>query len=142
MPRVMVVAESENFQAFAVAHQRFENLDPMLQIASTVDDGLVPRRGLLLNLFAVSKPANVSEVRRNQIELLFHLPRSRHERCVSQCQCDIVLPEHVRESGIEPLLVSNLDYKFVIGRKPLQKGCEHGEKNVLVREFATVEQRQ
>ncbi len=71
VPGIVIVAEGENFQDFGVAHQRFENLDPIFQVASAVDDGLVPGRGLLLNPFAVSKPANISEVRCNQIELLF-----------------------------------------------------------------------
>jgi hypothetical protein len=55
MPRIVVVAESENFQNFGIARQRFENLYPILQIASAVDDGLVPSRGLLLNPLAVPK---------------------------------------------------------------------------------------
>ncbi len=38
-------------------------IDPISQITSAVDDGLVPRRCLLLNPFAVSKPANIGEVR-------------------------------------------------------------------------------
>ena len=71
VPGVVIVAEGKNLQDFGIAHQRFENLDPILQIASTVDDGLVPRRCLLLNPFPVSKPTNISEVRCNQIELLF-----------------------------------------------------------------------
>lgn len=74
----MVVGKCKNLQNLAIAHQRFENLDPILQIASTVDDGLIPRRCLLLNPFAVSKPPNIGEVGGNQIELLFHLPRSWH----------------------------------------------------------------
>ena len=84
MPRIVIIAERENFQDFRVAHQRFENLDPILQIVSAVNDSLVPRRGLLLNPLAVTKPANISEVRCDQIELFFHLPRPRHKRCVGQ----------------------------------------------------------
>src|SRR6266851_5764940 len=82
MPRVMVVAECKDFQNFGVAHQRSEYRDPIFQITRAVNDDFVPRRRLLLNSFAVSKPANISEVRRNQIKFLFHLPRSRHKRCV------------------------------------------------------------
>jgi hypothetical protein len=59
MPRIVVVAEGKNFQNFGVAHQRFENLDPIFQIASAVNDSFIPCRSLLLNLFAVSKPANI-----------------------------------------------------------------------------------
>ena len=51
----MVVGESENLQDFGIAHQRFEYLNPILQIATVVDDGLIPRRCLLLNPLAVSK---------------------------------------------------------------------------------------
>src|SRR5437667_4406046 len=74
VPGIVIIAERENFQDFGVAHRRFENLDPIFQVASAVDDGLVPRRCLLLNLFAVSKPANISEVRRNQVKLFLNLP--------------------------------------------------------------------
>jgi L-rhamnose mutarotase len=57
------------------------------------------------------------------MEEVFHTDWSRHKRCVGQCQGDVIFSEHVRESGIKPGLVSNLDYKFVIGRKLLQEGC-------------------
>jgi hypothetical protein len=50
----VVVAERENFQDLSVAHQRLEHFDPIFQVASAVDDGLVPRRCLFLNLFSVS----------------------------------------------------------------------------------------
>ena len=66
VPGIVIVAERENFQDFGIAHQRFEYLDPILQFASAVDDGLVPCRGLLLNPLAVSKPTNISEVRKPQ----------------------------------------------------------------------------
>ena len=56
----MVVAEGKNLQNFGIAHQRLEYLNPILQIGSAVDDGLVPRRCLLLNLLAVAKPPNKS----------------------------------------------------------------------------------
>ena len=52
-----------------------------------------------------------------------------------------MLPEHVRESGVEPGLVSNFDYKFVVGRKPLEEGFQYGEKTFLLREFPAVERR-
>jgi|SRR5467141_1301375 len=39
MPRIVVVAEGKDFQDFGIAHQGFEYLNPILQIASTVDDG-------------------------------------------------------------------------------------------------------
>src|SRR5439155_21866766 len=138
MPLVMVVAECKNFQDSRIAHQRLEYVNPIVQIASAVDDGLVPGRGLLLNPFTVSEPSNISEVRRNQVKLFLHLPRPRHKRCIGQCQSNVMLPEHVRESGIEPGLVSNLDCKFVVGRKFLQEGCQHGEKMTLLGEFPTV----
>src|SRR6266566_5726561 len=141
VPGVVIVSECKNLQYFGISHQRFENLYPILQIVSTVADGLVPGRRLLLNPLAVSKPANVSEVRCNQIDFFLHLPRSRHKRCVGQCQSNVVLSEHVRESSIEPGLVSNLDDKFVIGRKLLEEGFQHGEKMILLREFPAVEER-
>src|SRR5690349_15567935 len=74
MPGIVVVAEGENFQGFGVAQQRFENLSPIHQIASAVDDSLVPCRGLFLNPFAVSEPANISEVRSNPVECALHFP--------------------------------------------------------------------
>src|SRR5205807_5432006 len=66
-----IVAEGKNLQDFGVAHQRFEYVHPISQVASAVDDGFIPCRCLLLNPLAVSKPANISEVRCNQIELSF-----------------------------------------------------------------------
>ncbi len=78
MPGVVVIRKCKNLQDFGVAHQRFEYIHPIFQVASAVDDGLIPRRCLLLNPFAVSKPPNIGEVGGNQIELLFHLPRSWH----------------------------------------------------------------
>ena len=106
MPRIVVVAEPENFQDFGVAHQRFEYVNPILQITSTVDDGLIPSCRLFFDAFAVSKPANIGEVRCNQIELFFHLPWSRHKRCVGQDQRDVVFTEHVHKFGIEPGLAA------------------------------------
>ena len=141
MPLVMVVAVGKNFQDFGVAHQRFEYLDPIFQVASAVDDSPVPRRCLLLNPFAVSQPAHISEVRCNQVKLLLHFPRPWHKRCVGQRQSDIIFPERVCEPGIEPGLVSNLDYKFVIGRQLLQEGRERTEKAFLFQEFPAVERR-
>jgi hypothetical protein len=37
----VIVAEGKNLQDFGVAQQRFEYLDPILQIASAVDHGFV-----------------------------------------------------------------------------------------------------
>src|SRR5205807_4648551 len=125
MPLVMVVAVGKNFQDFGVAHQRFEYLDPIFQVAS-----------------AVSQPAHISEVRCNQVKLLLHFPGSGHKRRICQCQGDVVFSEHVRESGIKPDFVSNLDYEFVVGRKPLQEGCEHTEKTILFRKPPAVEERE
>jgi hypothetical protein len=59
VPGIVFVAEGENLQNLAIAHQRFEYIDPILQIASAVNDSLVPGRSLLLNPLAVSKPANI-----------------------------------------------------------------------------------
>jgi hypothetical protein len=42
VPGKVIVAEGKNFQDFGVAHQRFEYLDPILQIASAVNDSFVP----------------------------------------------------------------------------------------------------
>src|SRR6266481_9074763 len=74
VPRIVVVAECENFQNLGIAHQRFEYVNPIFQIASAVDDGLVPRRCLLLNLFAISKPTNISEVRSKSSQSCFSFP--------------------------------------------------------------------
>src|SRR6266513_2061032 len=63
VPGIVIVAESKTLQDFAVTHHLLEKINPIPQIVSAVDDGLVPRRCLLLNLFAVSKPANLGEVR-------------------------------------------------------------------------------
>ena len=62
MSCVVVIRKCKNLQDFGVAHQRFEYLDPIFQIVSAVDDGLVPRRGLLLNPFAVSKPTDTGQL--------------------------------------------------------------------------------
>src|SRR5258708_20061209 len=132
---IVIVAECKQLAYPLVIHHRFEEINPISQVASAVDDSLVPRRGLLLNPLAISKPANISEVRCNQVELLFHLPRPGHKRSVSQCQSDVVLPQHVRESSVEPCLVSNLDYKFVVRRKLLEERHQHSEKTFLLREF-------
>ena len=61
----MIVGKSKHFPNLLVTHHLFEDINPILQITRAVDDRLVPRRGLLLNPFAVSKPSNISEVRRN-----------------------------------------------------------------------------
>src|SRR6266478_8159884 len=113
----------------------------MVKIACAVDDRLIPRRCLFLNPFSISKPTNISKVRCNQIELFLHLPGSEHKGCISQRQGNVVLPEQVDKFGIEPGLVSNLDYKFVVGRELLQKGCEYTKKAILSREFPAVKQR-
>ncbi len=54
MPLVMVVRKCKNLQDFGVAHQRFEYLNPIRQIASTVDNSSIPSCGLLFDLLSVS----------------------------------------------------------------------------------------
>ena len=90
---------------------------------------------------AVTQPADISKVCGNQVKLFLHLPGSRHKRCVSQRQGDVVLTEHIRKSGVKPGLVANLDYKFVVGRKLLQEECQYSQKIILLRKFLAVEQR-
>src|SRR6267143_6616212 len=68
MPAVMVIRKCKNLQDFGVARQRFEYLNPVFQITRAINDCSVPCRGLLLNSLAVSKPANISKVRCDQIE--------------------------------------------------------------------------
>src|SRR2546427_5552340 len=135
----MVVGVGENLEVSR--YERPKQFDPISEFLKTVNDGFVPGFCLLFDALAVTKPAYISEVRRNQVKLFLHLPRPGHKRCVSQRQRDVVLPEHVRESGIEPVLVSSLDCKFVIRRQLLQEGCQHGEKTILLREFPAVEER-
>src|SRR6266576_5332888 len=54
MPGIVVVAEGEKLHNFGIAHQGFENLDPIFQVASAVNDSLVPRCCLFLNPLAVA----------------------------------------------------------------------------------------
>lgn len=63
----MIVAEGINLQDFGIAHQRLEHFNPISQVASVINDGLIPPRGLLLNLFAVAQPADISEVPLSQL---------------------------------------------------------------------------
>src|SRR5436309_13881304 len=58
---IVIIAERENFQDFGVAHHRFERLARICEVASPVGYGLVPLCWLLVNLFAVSRPANIRE---------------------------------------------------------------------------------
>ena len=51
VPGIVIVAERENFQDFGVAHQRFENLNLIPQIASTVDETECLRSALNLSSF-------------------------------------------------------------------------------------------
>src|SRR4029077_21196928 len=90
---------------------------------------------------AVTKPADISKVCGNQVKLFLHLPGSRHKRCVSERQGHVVLPEHIRKSGVKPALVSNLDYKLVLARKLLKEEYPYSQKIILLREFPAVEQR-
>src|SRR5713226_4548692 len=137
MPTVMVVGVSEDFQVSG--HELPEEFDPICEVLATVNKSFVPCRCYFFDSLAVPEPTDIGKVRSNQVEAVLHFPWPRHKRRVSQCQRDVALPEHVRKSGIEPLLVSNLDCKFVVGRKLLQERYQHGEKTVLLREFPAVE---
>jgi len=57
---------------------------PLHKIVGSVHDHFVPSCRSFFYAFAISKPPDIDEVRRDEIELFLHLPRSRHKRCVGQ----------------------------------------------------------
>src|SRR5580704_12353800 len=137
----MIIGEGKKLSQLLVQDQVFQNVHPTLEIVSPINNCLIPDLRYLFYSVSVPKPANIGEVRSNHVEFFLHLPRPGHKRCVGQGQGDLVLPEQVCKFGIEPGLVSNLDYKFVVGGKLLQEGREHTEKTILFREFPAVEDR-
>src|SRR6266481_7593307 len=66
-------------------------------------------------------PSNVSEIRGNQIEVVFHLPGPRHPALINQRESGAVLPQHVGEFRNQPILAANLHGKLVFLRKLFQK---------------------
>jgi hypothetical protein len=75
VPRVVIVRVGVNLQI--PPHELTEQFGPILHVIRSIHEGLIPRHGLLFNLFPVPEPANVSKIRRDHIELRFHFPRSR-----------------------------------------------------------------
>jgi hypothetical protein len=51
----------------------------------------------------------------------------------------VAVTQEANDSAQLPVLVPNLDYKIVIGRKLLQEGHQHGEKAILLGECPFVE---
>ena len=98
-----------------------EKTDPLGKITLSINNHLVPSCRFLLNPFAVPQPSNVSEIRGNQIEFVFHLPGPRHPALINQRESDAVLPQHVDEFRNQPILVANLHGKLVFLRKLFQK---------------------
>src|SRR5580704_17932951 len=132
MSAVVIVCISEYLEVSC--HELAEEFDPVCEVLATVNDRFVPRLCYSFDSLAVAQPPHVCEVRSNQVQAVLHFPRSGHKRCVGQRQGNVVLPEYVRESGIKAVLVPNLDCEFVVGRKLLQEGNQHGEKTILLRE--------
>src|ERR1700722_9893198 len=137
MSAVVIVCISEYLEVSC--HELAEEFGPTREVLATVNDRLVPCLCYSFNSLAVAQPPHVREVRSNQVKLFLHLPRPRDKRCVGQRQGHVVLPQHFHESGIKPVLVSNLECKFATPRKLLQEGNQHCEKIILLREFPAVE---
>jgi hypothetical protein len=129
MPSKVIVRKRKNLQHLCVAHHRLEDFHPMLQVVSTVNYSFVPGRGLVLDALAVTKPTHIGKICRNKFNPIFHFPRPKHKRCISQGQCDIAFAEQICQLGVEPNLVSNFDGEairpglgLVLGRNPNEHG--------------------
>jgi hypothetical protein len=51
----------------------------VFQLANAIHDRLVPACCLLFNRSAIAQPPHIPEIRRNQIQVPFDLPRPRHQ---------------------------------------------------------------
>jgi hypothetical protein len=96
-------------------------LAPLLALSLPSQRWSCPKFSFAPRCAAITKPSDIREVRCNQIKLFFHLPRPRHPALVSQSKGDVVFAEHIRESGIQPALVANLDGEAVALGKVLEK---------------------
>src|SRR5712691_4699037 len=75
-PSVVVVGKCQNHDAPLL--DLLEKAHPLGKITLAINNHLVPSCRFFLDSLAVSKPADISKVGSNQIELDRHLPRSRH----------------------------------------------------------------
>src|SRR5690349_11885360 len=81
------------------------------KFARPVNDGLVPRRRLLLDALAIPEPSNVCPVCRNRIEVQF--PGTRHPEAILEHERDSVIAQQIRQFSVEPSSISNLNCKLV-----------------------------
>src|SRR5713101_3927638 len=138
---IVVVGEAEDRDIALI--EVSAGLDPLLEFPPAVHNDLVPGLRLLLDAFADPQPADVGEVSSDEVKLFLHLPRPRHPTLVSQRQGDVVLAEQIRESGIEPALVANLNGKPTGEHllEPLQEEAQTRKELANALEGALVEVR-
>ena len=84
MSGVVVVSEGKQLPNLLAGHHFFEDVDPLFQIALTVNNDFVPSLRLLLDGLAVPEPSNIGPVSRCQIQVVLHFPRSGHPTLVNQ----------------------------------------------------------
>src|SRR5215472_16856291 len=90
---IMIVSKREDFSDALVEDESPQHCYPICQIALPVYNGLIPSRCLLLDAFAVSKPADKSEVGGNEVQRFLPFPRARHKARISERQRNIMLME-------------------------------------------------
>ena len=82
---------------------------PILQIASAVHEGFIPRFGQLFDGFAIAELADIGEICGDGVALGKPLGRARHPRMVNQGQRDVVLSQEIVERRAEPVLVADFE---------------------------------
>jgi hypothetical protein len=72
---------------------------------SPINNCFISDASRFLDAVAVTKPSDVGEFGRHQVECFFCFPRSWHEGCIRERQRNVVLSKQIGESLVEPRLV-------------------------------------
>jgi hypothetical protein len=97
-------------------------VNPTPHVLFSVNDNLVECLGDSLDAFPVAQPAYISPSRSNRVDL--HFRRQRHSGPIGKHQGDFVLSEQIGKLSGQPILVSNLDCEFIVGRQLWQESLQ------------------
>lgn len=85
---------------------------PDLHLFGAIHDRFIPHLCVLLDAFAVAKPADIREISGDGIEFRKPLVDGRHPCLVDEGQSDIIFSQKVNERGNQPGFISDFQGKL------------------------------
>ncbi len=135
MASVVVIGISED--GYAALFDLVAEIHPTVELAGAVHDYFVPGLGEVFDFLAVAEPADVGPIRGYGIK--FVSGGERHPALVLQRESDAVIAEKLRERGIQPVLIANLDRELVALWKLFEEWFQPGGELRAAGEDAAIE---